>query len=136
MEFGEKLYELRNQVQISQIELDEDLGVSRQTVSKWETETMFPEIGKLIKISEHFNLSTDYLLKETRQKDPVANLDRLVLKFLGSAQDMDVISKELFAIMRKAFLGSLWRWMLWQQRSDQGINIHLTKKYLYFNIYL
>lgn len=97
---------------------------------------MFPEIGKLIKISEHFNLSTDYLLKETRQKDPVANLDRLVLKFLGSAQDMDVISKELFAIMRKAFLGSLWRWMLWQQRSDQGINIHLTKKYLYFNIYL
>lgn len=100
MEFGEKLYELRNKAQISQIQLAEDLGVSRQTISKWETGTMLPEIGKLIKISERFSVSTDYLLKETPQKDPVANLDRLVLKFLGSAQDMDDISKELVDIIR------------------------------------
>lgn len=104
MEFGEKLYELRNKAQISQIQLAEDLGVSRQTISKWETGTMFPEIGKLIKISERFNVSTDYLLKETRQKDPIANLDRLVLKFLGSAQDMDVISKELVDIIRDGMI--------------------------------
>lgn len=100
MEFGEKLYSLRTQAQISQIQLAEILGVSRQTVSKWETGNMLPEIDKLIKISDQFHVSTDYLLRENKPEKVSANLDRLVLKFLGSAQDMEAISKELVEVMR------------------------------------
>lgn len=100
MTFGEKLYSLRTQAKISQIQLAEILGVSRQTVSKWETGSMLPEIDKLIRISDQFHVSTDYLLRESKPQKVSANLDRLVLKFLGSAQDMDVISKELVEVMR------------------------------------
>lgn len=100
MAFGEKLYSLRTQEKISQIQLAEILGVSRQTVSKWETGSMLPEIDKLIKISDQFHVSTDYLLRETKPEKLSANLDRLILKFLGSAQDMDAISKELVEVMR------------------------------------
>ncbi len=100
MDFGEKLYSLRTQAKISQLQLAEILGVSRQTVSKWETGNMLPEIDKLIKISDQFHVSTDYLLRKTKPKDASVNLDRLVLKFLGSAQDMDAISKELVEVMR------------------------------------
>lgn len=100
MTFGEKLYSLRTQAKISQIQLAEILGVSRQTVSKWETGSMLPEIDKLIRISDQFHVSTDYLLRESKPEKVSANLDRLVLKFLGSAQDMDVISKELVEVMR------------------------------------
>lgn len=101
MTFGEKLYTLRTQAKISQIQLAEILGVSRQTVSKWETGSMLPEIDKLIKISDQFHVSTDYLLREKNKPEKVsANLDRLVLRFLGSAQDMDAISQELVDVMR------------------------------------
>lgn len=100
MTFGEKLYSLRTQAKISQIQLAEILGVSRQTVSKWETGSMLPEIDKLIRISDQFHVSTDYLLRDSKPEKVSANLDRLVLKFLGSAQDMDVISKELVEVMR------------------------------------
>lgn len=100
MEFGEKLYSLRTKAQISQIKMAEILGVSRQTVSKWETGNMLPEIDKLIKISDQFHVSIDYLLRETKPEKVSANLDRLVLRFLGSAQDMDAISKELVEVMR------------------------------------
>lgn len=100
MTFGEKLYSLRTQAKISQIQLAEILGVSRQTVSKWETGSMLPEIDKLIKISDQFHVSTDYLLRETKPEKVSANLDRLVLRFLGSAQDMNAISQELVDVMR------------------------------------
>lgn len=100
MTFGEKLYALRTQAKISQIQLAEILGVSRQTVSKWETGSMLPEIDKLIKISDQFHVSTDYLLRETKPEKVSVNLDRLVLKFLGSAQDMNAISQELVDVMR------------------------------------
>lgn len=104
MTFGEKLYSLRTQAKISQIQLAEILGVSRQTVSKWETGSMLPEIDKLIKISDQFHVSTDYLLRETKPEKVSANLDRLVLRFLGSAQDMNAISQELVDVMRDGII--------------------------------
>lgn len=99
MSFSEKIRTIRSQFSLSQEELAEKLNVSRQTVSKWELGTSYPEIDKLIFISDLFQVTTDYLLKDndTAQNN---SLDRLVLKFLGSAQDMDNISKELVDIMR------------------------------------
>ena len=64
MAFSEKLYELRKKSGLSQEELADQLGVSRQAVSKWESDKAFPESGTLIGISVLFDVSLDYLLKD------------------------------------------------------------------------
>lgn len=65
MTFGEKLSKIRKEKNITQEQLAEKLGVSRQAISKWESNTAFPETEKLIKMSELFDCSLDYLLKDS-----------------------------------------------------------------------
>lgn len=62
MTLGERLFELRAQKGLSQLELAEALDVSRQSVSKWETDAAVPEIDKLISISRYFGVSIGALL--------------------------------------------------------------------------
>ncbi len=104
MNFAEKIYLLRDQANLSQAAFAEILNVSRQTVSKWELGASYPEIEKLIAISDLFHVSIDYLLKEAEPQEKNVNLDRLVVRFLGSAQDMDEISKDLIHIMRDGMI--------------------------------
>lgn len=104
MNFAEKLLKLRTQYGYSQEVLAEKLNVSRQAVSKWELGTTMPETDKVIAISDFFAVSTDYLLKDNFQLNNNESLDRIVLKFLGSAQDMDNISKELVDIMKDGII--------------------------------
>ena len=100
MTFAEKLYTLRTEYGYSQEALAEKLNVSRQAISKWELGTTLPETEKMIVISDFFDVSIDYLLKDNFKVNKGESLDRVVMKFLGSAQDMDMISKELVDIMR------------------------------------
>lgn len=62
MELYEKLYELRRASGMSQEELAEKLGVSRQAVSKWESGATQPELPKLIELSKLYSVSVDELL--------------------------------------------------------------------------
>ncbi len=64
MTLGEKIYRLRSEKGLSQEAFGESLGVSRQSVSKWETDQSQPELEKIVAISELFGVSTDYLLKD------------------------------------------------------------------------
>lgn len=100
MSFSEKLYILRSRSNLSQASLAEGLNVSRQTISKWELGSSYPEIDKLVAISDFFHVTTDYLLKDDVPAGTSSNLDRLVLEFLGSAQDIEQISNDLVEIMR------------------------------------
>ncbi len=100
MTFAEKLYYLRTENGYSQETLAETLNVSRQSISKWELGTSLPETEKIIAIGELFGVSLDSLLRDSVTLDTKENLDRLVLKFLGSARDMDNISKELVDIVK------------------------------------
>ena len=104
MSFADKIYMLRSQAGLSQAAFAEKLQVSRQTVSKWELGTSYPEIDKLIAISDLFHVSIDYLLKNREPAEGETNLDRLVLRFLGYAQDMEGISKDLVSIMRDGII--------------------------------
>ncbi|MBD5548865.1 MAG: helix-turn-helix transcriptional regulator [Lachnospiraceae bacterium] len=104
MNFAQKLLKLRTQHGYSQEALAEKLNVSRQAVSKWELGTTLPETDKVIAISDFFAISTDYLLKDSFQLNNNESLDRVVLKFLGTAQDMDNISKELVEIMKDGII--------------------------------
>ena len=65
MTLGEKIYSLRVKNGLSQEAFGEKLGVSRQSVSKWETDQSVPELDKIVMISELFAVTTDYLLKES-----------------------------------------------------------------------
>lgn len=64
MSISEKIQQLRKKNGFSQEQLAEKLEVSRQAVSKWENGTSFPDIEKLVLISELFQVSTDSLVKD------------------------------------------------------------------------
>ncbi len=64
MTFAEKLFSLRKESELSQEELSEKLGVSRQAVSRWEMGTAEPSAQNLLELSKLFGVSVDYLLKD------------------------------------------------------------------------
>lgn len=64
MILADKIIELRKKAGMSQEELAEQLGVSRQSVSKWEMAQSTPDLNRILKMSEVFGVSTDYLLKD------------------------------------------------------------------------
>lgn len=72
MNFGDKLAKLRKEQNYTQEQLAVLLGVSRQSVSKWESNTAYPETEKLIRLSDLFGCSLDYLLKDVPDKAPDA----------------------------------------------------------------
>lgn len=98
MNFAEKLLALRTQAGYSQEVLAEKLNVSRQAISKWELGTTLPETEKLISISSLFSVSIDSLLIDSIDLNTNDSMERVVLKFLSSAKDMDKLSKELVDI--------------------------------------
>ncbi len=63
MKFAENLKLVRKQKQMTQTAVAEKLHVSRKTVSSWENERSYPDIGMLVKISDLYDLSIDRLLK-------------------------------------------------------------------------
>ena len=74
MILADKIIELRKKNGWSQEEFGEQIGVSRQAVSKWESMQTVPDINKIIAMAEVFGVSTDYLLKdeiETPEKEEV-----------------------------------------------------------------
>ncbi len=106
MTFAEKLLQLRTKSGYSQWTLAEKLNVSRQAVSKWELGVTLPETDKIIAISDLFGVSIDSLLIDSISLNADESLDRVVLKFLSSARDMDDISKNLVDIMRDGVIDS------------------------------
>lgn len=70
---GERIYKYRTARGLSQLELSELLDVSRQSVSKWETDVAVPELSKLVKMAEVFEISLDALvLGKEEEKEETA----------------------------------------------------------------
>lgn len=67
MTIGEKIYTLRGQRRMSQDDLAEKIGVSRQTVSNWETDKVRPDTDKVILLCGLFDISADYLLLDREE---------------------------------------------------------------------
>lgn len=64
MILSEKITELRKKVGLSQEEFGAEIGVSRQAVSKWEMSQTTPDLNKIVKMSEFFEVPIDFLLKD------------------------------------------------------------------------
>ena len=72
MILAEKIAQLRKQKGWSQEELANRLQVSRQAVSKWEGGASIPDLDKILKLSALFEVTTDYLLKDTLEAPDAA----------------------------------------------------------------
>lgn len=82
MTLGDKLAKLRKENNYTQEQLADILDVSRQSVSKWESDLAYPETDKLIKLGELYNCSMDYLLKDgVEMKDGVEKKQRTTVVF-------------------------------------------------------
>lgn len=64
MILADKIINLRKKCGMSQEELADKLGVSRQSVSKWESAQCIPDLNKILQMADLFNVTTDYLLKD------------------------------------------------------------------------
>ena len=69
MKLNEKIFYCRRKAGLSQEALAEELGVSRQAVSKWETGDAVPEIGKLVALAKTFDVTADWLLSEEEPEE-------------------------------------------------------------------
>lgn len=92
MTTGDKLSKLRKERNYTQEQLADLLCVSRQAVSKWESDTAFPETETLIRISELYGCSLDYLLRDKSDETETGN---------GGNSDIGVNS--VASLIRKAF---------------------------------
>lgn len=73
MNVADRIQTLRKAKGMSQEGLADRIGVSRQTVSKWESEQSLPDLEKIILLSECFEVTTDYLLKGIEPKPDAAD---------------------------------------------------------------
>ena len=89
MSLGNLLFELRKEKNLSQEEVADRLNVTRQTVSKWETDQSTPDFDKIVPICELYGISTDELLNG--KKDEVVGNDYASDSFYsGDEKKMDV----------------------------------------------
>lgn len=98
MNIGEKLYELRKEKNLSQEEVAEKLNVSRQTVSKWETNQSTPDFDKILPLCELFEISTEELL--TGKKEEKNNTNQESKKALTREEvkmkSAEIVSTSIF----------------------------------------
>jgi len=88
MTIADRIQSLRKSKGMSQEELADAVGVSRQAVSKWESEQATPDIDKVLIMSEVFGVTTDYILKGI---EPVKTEDH---KTMGDVVDQKILTKE------------------------------------------
>lgn len=91
MSLGGKIAELRRQKGWSQENLAERLGVTRQSVSKWESDTSVPDLDKIVSLSDLFGVSTDYLIKND-EPEAAATAAEQSARYVSASQAQDFIA--------------------------------------------
>lgn len=87
MKVGQKLFELRRQKNLSQEEVANLLNVSRQTISKWETDQSTPDFDKIVPLCELYQITTDELLtgkKVIKENTKPESRGKMILILIGS----------------------------------------------------
>lgn len=75
---GERLYELRKDKKLSQEEVAEKLNVTRQTISKWETDQSMPDFDKVVPLCELYGISPNELFIKLERKETSNNNENLI----------------------------------------------------------
>jgi len=88
MNIADRIQNLRRTKGMSQEQLADAIGVSRQAVSKWESEQAMPDLEKIVIMSEVFDVTTDYLLKGI---EPVAETSHMTV---GDVLDQKILTEK------------------------------------------
>ena len=97
MKLPEKILYYRKKAGLSQEALAEQIGISRQAISKWETGEAVPEINKLVSLAKVFNVSVDHLLSEDDlNKQPLESEE-----FVRSANWIDALPKTIGRLLKR-----------------------------------
>lgn len=107
MILADKIITLRKKAGWSQEELASQLGVTRQSVSKWEGAQSVPDLDKVVQMSRLFGVSTDYLLKDELEEEEFveSEADETPLRRVTMEQARDTLR-----CARPARRRSHWRW--------------------------
>lgn len=98
MTIGKKIQKLRKESELSQEQLAEKFGLTRQSISKWESEQSVPDISNIVQLSELFGVSTDYLVKD---------LDENSLSLNSEKKPVHTFSKKRMIILATVLVISL-----------------------------
>ena len=101
MTIADRIQTLRKSKGMSQEELADAAGVSRQAVSKWESEQSTPDLDKVVILSEIFDVTTDYLLKGI---EPVETADHKTMA--------DVVDQKILTEKNGKRAQSILKWVL------------------------
>ena len=106
MNIADRIQYLRKQNGYSQEELADKVGVSRQAVSKWESEQSTPDLEKVIIMSELFEVTTDYILKGI---EPVSTTNRKTIRtlYVGFALIFAIIAGTVGIVALNFILGGI-----------------------------
>lgn len=99
MLFGEKLYQLRKENNLSQEQLAEKCNVSRQAVSKWESGQGYPEMEKVLQLCDILKVDLDYLMRDNTSRSENTNT-----KENSITKDNNIIFKSFIGKWVKIFL--------------------------------
>lgn len=88
MNIADRIQCLRKSKGISQEQLADFIGVSRQAVSKWESEQSVPDIEKVILLSDFFDVTTDYLLKGIEPEMSKCKTDARIFALIATAVNL------------------------------------------------
>lgn len=108
MNLANRIQALRKQNGMSQEALAEKLGVTRQAVSKWESEQSLPDMENIIAISDLFEVSTDYLLKGKEYKN-VSDKSTLEIKLKNEIPDLIIFISSVLNVIGVA---TGYNWMM------------------------
>ncbi len=105
MNIADRIQNLRKSKGISQEELADKIGVSRQAVSKWESEQSIPDIDKIIIMSNLFDVTTDYILKGIENENQAVE---------------DPVDASIFTIVGTVFnfIGLVVSWAVWYEEQE------------------
>ena len=101
MTIADRIQTLRKSKGMSQEELADAAGVSRQAVSKWESEQSTPDLDKVVILSEIFDVTTDYLLKGI---EPVETNDHKTMA--------DIVDQKILTEKNSKRAKNIFKWVL------------------------
>lgn len=104
---GERLYELRKDKKLSQEEVAEKLNVTRQTISKWETDQSMPDFDKVVPLCELYGITPDELFIELKEKETSKNTE-FVIDLEEEKQRASKRAKRIAISVVLYFLGVVW----------------------------
>lgn len=105
MKFNEKLLNIRKKQGLSQEELGQELQVSRQTISKWESGQSYPDFQKLVLLSDYFDMTLDELVKDIDVQDvrEKSHTDEKVHSIFNDVETMKLLFHKLIRILGYIF---------------------------------